>query len=812
MSQLLCLYIPVVFCGVIIYFMQIISWNIRGLGSSIKKRFLSKLTKKKRPDLLFVQETKMESVEKIVVQRMWGNPNLEFASSSAVGASGGLLIIWNKDNFKMENVIVQRHFIALQGVFFGFPCMVVNVYAPNDVISRRIPWEDLLAIKTSSQVPWCVGGDFNEIKDVGERVGCLRMDRGMRDFLEFFNNMELVDLPMLGRKFTWTNFQNHAIHSRLDRFLVAHLWLEKFNAVQWGLPRPISDHCPVMLIDDSRDWGPRPFRFMDMWLSHPGCLKLAQETWNNHQVMGWAGFSITQKLRAVKEKLKVWNKEVFGNVNLALQNTELTLHQLDVLAEERQLDSKEKALRCMTKSEFWRLSRLSESLWRQKSRVNWLKLGDRNTRFFQTIANNRFERNMVGSVKVNGRVLEEPKEIKEAVVVRFSNNFMEERSIRPKLGGVFIRKLNEGAANQLQTRFAVGEIEAALKHCSNLKAPGPDGFNFSFVKKGWGFLKGLVLQFFDDFHANGKLSKGINSTFVALIPKVYCPTSFREYRPISMVGWVYKLLAKVLANRLKGHLSSLIGESQAAFIEGKQILDGVLIANEVIHSWKHSTQGGLLLKIDFERAYDCVNWGFLLDMMAKVGFGGKWCGWIKECCSTVSMSVLINGSASKEFQTQKGLRQGDPLSPFLFNLVLEALNLMLERARDLDIIRGARIGANGVTVTHLQFADDTIIFCNNDVEEMANIKRILRCFQLMSGLKINFSKSSLCGVKVLNQDVEVLAQVMGCKIESLPIKYLGLPLGANPRRIKTWEPVIDSFERALSIWRRRCISSGGQTR
>lgn len=114
---------------------------------------------------------------------------------------------------------------------------------------------------------------------------------------------------------------------------------------------------------------------------------------------------------------------------------------------------------------------LSESLWRQKSRVAWLKLGDKNTRFFQVIANNRFKRNMVGSVKVNGRVLEDPKEIKEAVVVHFSNNFMEERSIRPKLGGVFIRKLNKDAANHLQSRFAMGEIEAALKNCSNLKGP-----------------------------------------------------------------------------------------------------------------------------------------------------------------------------------------------------------------------------------------------------------------------------------------------------------------------------------------------------
>lgn len=124
---------------------------------------------------------------------------------------------------------------------------------------------------------------------------------------------------------------------------------------------------------------------------------------------------------------------------------------------------------------------------------------------------------------------------------------------------------------------------------------------------------------------------------------------------------------------------------------------------------------------------------------------------------------------------------------------MKALNILLERARELNIIKGTKIETNGVILSHLQFADDTILFYNNDRVEMANIKRILRCFQLMSGLKINFSKSSLCGVKICHQDVHDLAQVMGCKVETLPIKYLGLPLGGNPKRIKTWEPVLDGM-------------------
>lgn len=174
----------------------------------------------------------------------------------------------------------------------------------------------------------------------------------------------------------------------------------------------------------------------------------------------------------------------------------------------------------------------------------------------------------------------------------------------------------------------------------------------------------------------------------------------------------------------------------------------------------------------------------MIDLLSKFRCGDKWCLWIKECISIASLSILINGSPSKEFKIQKGICQGDPLSPFLFNVVVEGLNLLLKRASGLNYIKGTRIGRNGVVVCHFQFADDTLLFCNNDKEEIVNIKRILRCFQILSGLKINFSKSSLCSVKIPIHEVKEMAQILGCKVEVLLIKYLGLPLGVNPNKIK----------------------------
>lgn len=340
-------------CEGFLVLMQILTWNIRVLGSIVKKRFLSKLIKKRKPDMVFVQETKLEAVERVDIQKIWGSANLEFICSGSVGASGGLLSIWNKEFFTVNNMVVQRSFISMSGLLYGeFPCTLVNVYASNEAVARRVLWEELLVLKAGCNAPWCIAGDFNEIRVISERVGCLRLERGMMEFSKFCNNMELIDLPMLGRKYTWTNYQNHAIHSRLDRFLVSQHWLEKYNILQWGLPRPISDHCPVTITDDSKDWGPKPFKFMDIWLSNPKCMTLAKETWNEVQVVGWAGFILVQKLKAIKDRLKIWNKEEFGDVNSALQDNEAKLHQLDMVAEGRPLDPEEKALRCKVRAEY----------------------------------------------------------------------------------------------------------------------------------------------------------------------------------------------------------------------------------------------------------------------------------------------------------------------------------------------------------------------------------------------------------------------------------------------------------------------------
>ena len=181
-----------------------------------------------------------------------------------------------------------------------------------------------------------------------------------------------------------------------------------------------------------------------------------------------------------------------------------------------------------------------------------------------------------------------------------------------------------------------------------------------------------------------------------------------------------------------------------------------------------------------------------------------------QCISTMKMSMLVNGSLTEEFCLEKGLRQGDPLSPFLFNIAVQGLSCMLQRGCDLGLTTGINIGNIGPIISHLQFADDTLIFSSNSLYSMRNIKRILLCFELVSGLKVNFYKSSNVGVGVTAHTCNFTAQLLRCKQDQLPLMYLGLPIGGNLGRTMMWNPIVRNISCRLASWKGIFLSTRGR--
>jgi len=273
------------------------------------------------------------------------------------------------------------------------------------------------------------------------------------------------------------------------------------------------------------------------------------------------------------------------------------------------------------------------------------------------------------------------------------------------------------------------------------------------------------------------------------------------------VGSIYKIIAKVLANRFKSVLEKVISKSQSAFIKGRQILDPILIANECLDSRIRSGEPGVMCKMDLEKAYDHVNWDFLLYMLRRCGFEDKWCSWIAHCISFVRFSMLVNGSPYGFFSSSRGLRQGDPLSPILFVFVMEALSRMISVAVSGGLLEGFKVG--NAAFSHLLFADDTLIFCSAHSSQLRHLQGLFLLFEAASGLKFNLAKSNLIPVGNVDQ-VSMLADILGCGIASLPAKYLGLPLEASYKSTLIWDGVIEKIEHRLASWKRLYLSKGGR--
>ena len=366
-------------------------------------------------------------------------------------------------------------------------------------------------------------------------------------------------------------------------------------------------------------------------------------------------------------------------------------------------------------------------------------------------------------------------------------------------------------------RGKIYEIWNAINGLKSDKAPGPDGFPIAFWSFSWDFVKDEVIGFFKEFHDNSRFVKNLNTTFLVLIPKKHSVEDIKDLRPISLVGGLYKILSKVLANRIKGVMNQVISKSQNAFVEGRQILDVVLIANELVDSSLRRKKCGLVCKLDIEKAYDSINWEFLYQVLGRMGFGSRWLTWIKWCISTASFSILINGSPAGFFPSTRGLRQGDPLSPYLFvigmeALGMEALSCMINRAVDGNYISGSRVASGrgeDMSISHLLYADDTLIFCKADLDQLKFLSWILMWFEAMTGLKINLDKSEIIPVGTVPNLVE-LASELGCKIGSLPTSYLGLPLGAKHNALGVWDSIEERYRKKLAAWKTQYISKGGR--
>jgi hypothetical protein len=234
--------------------------------------------------------------------------------------------------------------------------------------------------------------------------------------------------------------------------------------------------------------------------------------------------------------------------------------------------------------------------------------------------------------------------------------------------------VTEDEADSLFNPVTLEEIKSVLEKFKKDRSPGPDGWTTEFFISFFDLVGEDLLEMVEDSRRNGKLCGGLNSTFLALIPKVNKPESFDDYRPISLCNLIYKVISKILANRINPFLSKCLSSEQLGFLKGRRIQDAIGSAHETLHSIKKKNIKSLVLKLDLKKAYDNIDWEYLRVVLLSVGFGVKLTDWIMCCVTSASFAVLINGEATDYFKSWRGLRQGCPLSPYLFILIMEGIS------------------------------------------------------------------------------------------------------------------------------------------
>jgi hypothetical protein len=362
----------------------------------------------------------------------------------------------------------------------------------------------------------------------------------------------------------------------------------------------------------------------------------------------------------------------------------------------------------------------------------------------------------------------------------------------------------------LITPITEGEIYTALKSIGDLKAPGLDGYGAHFFKSTWSIIKTDFLAAVWEFFYENSMYSAVNSTLVTLIPKHSAAKTIKEYRPISCCTTIFKVISKILTMRLSKVLGSIISTSQAAFVPGQHIHDHILLAYELIRGY--SRKGGTpkcMMQLDLQKAYDTVDWHALQHILREVGLPNQFIQWIMLGVTSVSYKFNIHGRHTGFMKARRGLRQGDPISPLLFVIVMEYLHRILQQLTKVPNFN-FHSKCEHLNIINLSFADDLLIFTRGDVISVELVMAKLQTFSQSTGLVVNPSKCKVYYGGVDDLVKNNIRAVTSFADGSLPFRYLGIPLTSKKLSIHHYMPLIDRIVERIYSWSAKLLSHAGR--
>ena len=808
---------------------KIYSFNVRGIRDKVKRRVVFRHLKKKYPGGIYLLQETHSSVD---VEQSWKldwNGKLYFSHGETDSCGVTTMISPDLD---LDVLDVSKdeggRFLALKIKMSNeeefFLC---NIYAPTrNKVQEQIKFlnhiKNTLCLSTPLNV--IIGGDFNTIfdpdldKQGGDLVNCTNLyTKELLAFIETYDLIDAIRFQHPDKKIFTRVQRTPPVLTRIDHWLISsHL----VNCLKTALALPgiKSDHSIILLhICSNSDQRGRGFwKFNSTLLKDIDYVKSisdmistlkvkTSEMTNKH--LRWdyiktelRGFTLQYSSRKNKEK-----KEFKLKLEKDLYETQNQLH------DNMSVNNVEKY--SFLKEELEKIEEIETQGAILRSKVRWSEAGEKNTKYFLNLEKkNAVDKHICQLQLPNGDIISDPKlilaEQKRYYQSLYADSCQSEVTEISRINDRFTDNLNtlsDDAIELCEGLITEQECAEALKGMTNGKSPGCDGLTVEFYKVFWKDIKSLLVESLNYSYEKGELSVDQRRGIITLIPKKNkIQLLLKNWRPISLLNTDYKILTKSLAMRLHKVLPSIINLDQTGFLKGRYIGENIRTIADLIDYTSLRNKPGIILLLDFEKAFDTIKWSFIFKSLQLFNFGPQFIHWIRSIYSNIESTVINYGNTTGFFKLQRGIRQGCPISPYLFIMAVEVMANGIRRNNN---IKGIKVGETEFKIS--QLADDTTIFVS-DYESVPNVLSLVNDFSKISGLKLNVDKSiAKCIGSLKHKECHNRYELKWTKG---PIKTLGITITNDAQLIldEVFLPRLKVFDNILNMWHARGLTLKGK--